>query len=737
MVPADDNIRSDDDAQDVDATPKSEASVKSQEPAPSAPSSEPKVAEIPKKEDSGTRNGKGAVHNELSRDIKIAIAPRKRVVSDGHWVRHKTSSRVEAVPAQSPKHRSPKPNQPAEHTEATNLKKQTSPSSSGLSAKRQTSKSTPADEGIRVHRVTPSNGYDHRKTKSTDHGCRQDSHGKKSRSSSQGSASSNSMPTPMKVRSSTRRSSRRVSPVRSQDDKEEQLESSAVPDSSPRLVKKRRGPESKSEALKKKQSSDKVESASPAQIANPSPSGFGNRIEAWLTATPDPFLEDDEPSPNPVAKSRPERLEKSPRKSKNKDECQTPARRKRSKHSSEDEQIVVQEEAMITKNASEGSPTQSKLKRSGAKRNPSSPDRERQDNQAKEELVQRMDDGLTVTSSSVDPSAEDAWEDLPVMQHALSRRRFPTTGQRLSTIASVETFHARHHQGAPPSISEASENTAKPAAEENNMCPESRDTFDPNSVTGIKGRDGGLKRKMTTHADLISVLSLPNAGSKSIMSARSIRTNRSRLANATISDLMKELETDEMKYTRELKTLVDGVIPVLLTCVLSRSDSALAAGLFSRASPKNDPNVTKPIVDMGIALERLKATHKRIPQTNPDSFLSWAQGAHRVYADYLKAWRLGFQDVVVNLAPAAEEVTKSQEGTAQGTGWDEGLPRNEEGYVVNGDGERVDVAFLLKRPLVRLKYLAKTLKVSSPQLNRNGIVLTLLGHQHHQAFPTG
>jgi hypothetical protein len=53
------------------------------------------------------------------------------------------------------------------------------------------------------------------------------------------------------------------------------------------------------------------------------------------------------------------------------------------------------------------------------------------------------------------------------------------------------------------------------------------------------------------------------------------------LATATVGDLMKELSSDESKYIRELNTLVDGVIPVLLTCVLSKSDSVVAAGLFS------------------------------------------------------------------------------------------------------------------------------------------------------------
>jgi hypothetical protein len=51
------------------------------------------------------------------------------------------------------------------------------------------------------------------------------------------------------------------------------------------------------------------------------------------------------------------------------------------------------------------------------------------------------------------------------------------------------------------------------------------------------------------------------------------------------------------------------------------------------------------------------------------------------------------------------------DGPDDGAPWDEGMARNAEGYVVNGDGERVDVAYMLKRPLVRLKYLAKSLKV--------------------------
>ncbi len=242
----------------------------------------------------------------------------------------------------------------------------------------------------------------------------------------------------------------------------------------------------------------------------------------------------------------------------------------------------------------------------------------------------------------------------------------PTGMHRLSTIASVETFQPQIEAG-----------------------PD----------TDMLAREGnGLQRRLTTHEDLMSVLSLPRAGG-SIKSARSVRTAKSRNSTATLGDVFEELEVDEAKYMRELKTLVDGVIPVLLQCVLSKSDSAAAAGLFSSSgSARDDLNFTKPIVDMGVALERLKTLHRRIPTRDLTSLLSWAQSAYKVYTEYLKAWRLGFQDVVVNLAPPDEH---------KRTEVDEGMARDEDGDVVNNNGEKVDVAYLLKRPLVRIKNLAR------------------------------
>ncbi|KAJ9638420.1 hypothetical protein H2199_007109 [Coniosporium tulheliwenetii] len=327
------------------------------------------------------------------------------------------------------------------------------------------------------------------------------------------------------------------------------------------------------------------------------------------------------------------------------------------------------------------------------------------------------DDGiLSAAISSVDPSTVDLPNlSLPLQSKPFQpRRMFPSTGKRLSTIVSVETFNTQAH-GAPSLISKSSAGTLQPSTVlEDGAASESVVTLDADSQVSRTDRVKSQRRKLATHADLLSVLSISKGSSKSIVSARSIRTNRSRLATATIEDLMNELSSDEAKYIRELRTLVDGVIPVLLTCVLSKSDAAVAAGLFGRSmATKNDPSVTQPIVDMGIALERLKSLHKRIPQQDPEALLSWAKSASRGYADYIKAWRLGFQDVVVNLAPATGKDSASVVKSATGgddAAWDEGMPRNEEGYVVDADGERVDVAFLLKRPLVRLKYLAKTFK---------------------------
>ncbi|KAJ4340553.1 hypothetical protein N0V95_007477 [Ascochyta clinopodiicola] len=365
------------------------------------------------------------------------------------------------------------------------------------------------------------------------------------------------------------------------------------------------------------------------------------------------------------------------------------------------------------------------LKRRGAKRSQHSRSKSRSMSSPLRESIStdeltKEDDPRTVSvassapSSSVDASVMD-FENISLKPRPLAvQRHFPTRGKRLSTIASVDSFPSNVHP-APVSEVAGSELTESVFSDDRTVSGVTASEVDSqmNETSTIISRRSTRRNRLASHADLISVLSMPKAGSKSIVSARSIRTNRSRLATATMPDIMKELASDEAKYMRELRTIVDGVIPVLLSCVLSKSDSAVAVGLFSRSGKSDPSEVTKPIMDMGVCLERLKTLHKRVPQEDPDNFLSWAQSAQRVYADYISVWRLGFQDVVISLAPADDDPFKPARvvnGPDDGAPWDEGMPRNAEGYVVNGDGERVDVAYMLKRPLVRLKYLSKSLK---------------------------
>lgn len=339
----------------------------------------------------------------------------------------------------------------------------------------------------------------------------------------------------------------------------------------------------------------------------------------------------------------------------------------------------------------------STLKRQGARRASHSPTKGRMKSPPMAKSYTDSDAGSSAKTSSVDPSAFDH-PDL------MAKRIFPSTGKRLSTIASVETFKSKAHP-TPSIYSEMSEMTALPPLP---------DLSDPSVVSASRSR-ASMKKKLASHADLISVLSMPASRSKSIVSARSIRTHRSRLETATLEDLMKELTSDETKYTRELRTLADGVIPILLKCVLSKSDAAIAAGLFRRA-PASDKEAiaeaSKVIHDMSVAIQRLKGVHASIPKDDHFKFLIWAQRALSIYEGYVKTWRMGFQDVVVSLANESEESTVSSPKTAE-SGWDQGLPRNKDGYIVDGSGERVDVAYLLKRPLVRLKFLTKTLKVQT------------------------
>ena len=275
----------------------------------------------------------------------------------------------------------------------------------------------------------------------------------------------------------------------------------------------------------------------------------------------------------------------------------------------------------------------------------------------------------------------------------LGRHSAPSGIHHLPTIASVETFK---EENEPPIYEETGQSQS---------C--------------------GLKRKLTTHEDLMSVLSLP----MNRKSTRSRRHTKPVSIEAT-KQIMEDLTAAEEKYLRELHTLVDGVIPVLLQSVLSKSNSTAAASLFTSSNVHDDLEISKPIIDMGIALERLKSSHSRIPTSSIDALLRWVQSAQKPYHDYLQAWRLGFQDVVVNLAPLGENDQAMNQG----------MPRDADGDVIDSKGNKVDVAYLLKRPLVRVKNLGKTLAEIEHQLETKAATeaaqqfseLTAFARRRHQ-----
>ncbi|QPG94080.1 hypothetical protein C2857_004508 [Epichloe festucae Fl1] len=277
---------------------------------------------------------------------------------------------------------------------------------------------------------------------------------------------------------------------------------------------------------------------------------------------------------------------------------------------------------------------------------------------------------------------------------AAPRFRPPTRGDHeLSTILSEESYSAVD--------SDLSSDVTQSTLTQSTVL-----TKDSEISKTQKNHAPALKRRLTKHSDLVSVLSLPDDSTipntmKSNRSRPSLCKHRSPFDDATAQELLREFIDDENIYGRELKTLVDGVVPVLLSHVVNGTN---VTELFGPSSLGKIPDsVSKSVVNMGVALEKLKSAHKKAPTSDIRKMANWAHGVVPMYNSYLSAWRLGFDDVVVNLAPAADGMNDDESLLAA-------LPRNEQGDVVNDHGERVAVAYLLKRPLIRVKQLAKLIK---------------------------
>ncbi|KAI0119006.1 hypothetical protein F4814DRAFT_223336 [Daldinia grandis] len=278
---------------------------------------------------------------------------------------------------------------------------------------------------------------------------------------------------------------------------------------------------------------------------------------------------------------------------------------------------------------------------------------------------------------------------------AYNKRKPPTNGfHELSTIISEMESHYGLQSDLSSEISQTTitENTGL-----------SRST----AVSRRRSHRPGLKRRLTKHSDLVSALSLPDDTSVpnrriSRRSARSIRRPSSHLGDATLDELLLEFDDDEDLYQRELKTLVDGVIPVLLAQFVNNTSSARKHLFGSPPTKYKEDTLDKAVVNMGIALDNLRNLHCQCPPLSDIyRLLQWFEAVHPVYNNYLDVWRLGFQGIIVNLAPRSPDDADSLINA---------MPRNEQGDILNEDGDRIDVAHLLRRPLVRVKWITKFIK---------------------------
>jgi hypothetical protein len=495
-----------------------------------------------------------------------------------------------------------------------------------------------------------------------------------------------------------------------------------------------------------------------SEKVDPPPKPVANQprsIESWLNKTVDPFVENSSVS---AAESKRKSTDRErPHETKTQRSTSGSKRKSVAEPASEltfdskDEESTITKDEEVTEpeplpKAEVTTPTSAGLKRSRATRSTSSPlkpgakrgfkDRlkeafrgessMRTSGGAEEVLVddnydddrrerRRSAESRTNPSSQDDESSilsSSILSDPPISASPLTypKRKPPTNGfHELSTILSMESFST----GESDTSSMLSETTVTQTT----------------AITKSTGSDlsrnrsnkHGLKRRLTKHSDLVSVLSLPDESSKvgrsnSLRSARSVRRNTNHLDTATVDGLLEEFARDEDLYQRELKTLVDGVIPVLLTQVVHRGDSASEDLFSSPSGQQKQDSIAKSVVQMGIALEKLRNAHRRCPLSDAHRLPQWLEATHSIYDKYLDVWRLGFNDLIVNLAPLSLDDNDSLINA---------LPRNEDGDVLGEDGERVDVAHLLKRPLIRVKWINKFITVYAKFHNFQRLQLTL------------
>ncbi|KAI2621602.1 hypothetical protein GGR54DRAFT_638937 [Hypoxylon sp. NC1633] len=289
-------------------------------------------------------------------------------------------------------------------------------------------------------------------------------------------------------------------------------------------------------------------------------------------------------------------------------------------------------------------------------------------------------------------SSEPAKRTSPAAYH---NRKPPTHGlHELSTIVSEVESHSTFQSDLSSIVSDST-------------ITESTVLTRNSAVSRKRSHKSGLKRRLTKHSDLVSVLSLPDDASaptrtNSLRAAHSVRRSSQHLGSATVDALLQEFEDDEDLYQRELKTLVDGIIPVLLTQFVNNTSNTRKDLFGSPPTKYKEDTLDNAVVNMGIALDSLRSHHRRCPPLSDIRKLpQWLEAVQPIYNNYLDVWRLGFQGIIVNLAPRSVDDADSLI---------DAMPRNEQGDILNEDGDRIDVAHLLKRPLVRIKWISKFIK---------------------------
>ena len=590
-------------------------------------------------------------------DIKAATTPKKRVVSDGHWRRDRTASKPESGMPTPENDAPPKPITIRRSVVNVGLK---------VPPSVQDFYEDPEPEPVR-RRPISSQGHSRHRSRDDredtpdyeDSGVRlyikrrprskttaEDPKKATSEDSSFVSSDQKSPSTDITTPSTPAAKEIKRKPATAP---RERTSSRSLPaeDNAKRLEQKRtRTPEAR------KRASPKTEIRPPPAVSPIVPKVFGGRIEGWLATTSDPFSEPTL-APEPLA----------PRK--------TPARPASSQDSSIDD----------------------RAHRTSAHRKRSQPNLDR--------IETRKADLRSASPRSLGDESEVSGASTPTLRRRGARRdtHSPVKDRGRHASSPLDTATVTTEDD---SLSRPRSRSGQPLSEVGSMDTLTQTVTQHSGEGNQPRRKHSEKRGLTKHSDLISVLSMPRAENKGIASARSIRTQRVRSGTANVGNIMNEITTDELKYQRELRTLVDGVIPVLLQSVLSHKD---AAGKIQTSTglTKDEPTVTQPIINMGVALERLKTSHKRIPMHNPQDLVAWAKQTAKIYDDYLRAWRLGFEDLVVTLAPI-EGTEKDRQPSISAKSTDKVAVPTE------GDGERVEVAYLLKRPLVRLKYLARGFK---------------------------